>query len=178
MIPSLATLDCILYEPQHGRPGLAPPASSPPKVNVTNSSQSDFVGKNSRRTQNGWSLAENIVKLNHTFQNHSLSYFWYPAFITKITNAFNLTKLHSELTDGEIWSCPRGKTLANPWDSFYLKVKSTRKPSHWQLGTCVPYPMEITIETKQAHLSAVTNKNSPIVYLDTNGCNGNMIPQP
>ena len=73
-------------------------------------------------------------------------------------NAFILIELHSELTDGEIWSRPRGKTLANPRDSFYLKVKSTRSSSHWQLWTCMPYSIGCLTEINQAHLSAAPNE--------------------
>ena len=162
--PFLANLDCVPYETQHGRPWTAPPTSSLPKMKVSNSLQSEIVGKNSRCTQNGWSMTENIVKLNHTFQNHSLSYFRYPAFMIPAINAIILFELHSELTDDEIWSRPRGKTLANPRDSFCFKVKSTRSSSHRQPWTYVPWPIEIPTEINQAHLSAATSKN-PTHYL-------------
>ena len=44
---------CNLSVPQQGRERFAPPTPPPPKMNMSHSLQSDFVGKYSRCTQNG-----------------------------------------------------------------------------------------------------------------------------
>ena len=145
---TLVFLHCNPSATQQGREGFAPPASFPPKVNVSNTFQSDFVGKDSRRTQNGWSMTENIVKLNHTFQYHSLSYFWYPAF--KATSALLSYRLHSETTASEKWSRLHGKTLANPRDSFYLKITSQDVPLFGSSGQMCPTPWRFPFKSTRS----------------------------